>query len=41
MNVMVAKLGLTEKMDCLVTNKELAEVQNIKSVVYVAKNFTD
>ena len=37
-NVMVVMLGLTEEMGLLVTNKELAKVQIIKSVVYVAKN---
>ena len=37
-NVMVVMLGLTEEMGLLVTNKELAKMQIIKSVVYVAKN---
>ena len=37
-NVMVVMLGLTEEMGLLVTNKELAKVQIIKTVVYVAKN---
>ena len=40
-NVMVAMLGLTEKMDWLVINWELAKVQIIKHVVHVGKTFTD
>ena len=36
-NMMVVMVGLTERMDWLATNQELAEVQ-IVSVVYVAKN---
>ena len=37
-NVMVVMVGLTEKMGWLATNQELAEVQIVRSVVYVAKN---
>ena len=38
---MVVMLGLTEEMCLLVTNKEHAKMQIIKSVVYVAKNQVD
>ena len=37
-NVMVVMVRLTEKMGWLATNQELAEVQIVRSVVYVAKN---
>ena len=37
-NVMVVMVGLTENMGWLATNQELAEVQIVISVVYVAKN---
>ena len=38
---MVVMLGLTEKMDWLVSNQELTKVHIIKSAVYVAKNQAD
>ena len=34
-------LGLTEKMVRLVINQELAKMQIINNVVYVAKNLAD
>ena len=40
-NVMVAMLGLIEKMGWPVTNQGLAKVHIIKSVMYVANNYAD